>query len=467
MDSSKRTDDVRIEQFWQRYLAMGRRFRVPDRALPWYRRHVQRLIDAHPQKRLRSYSADDLSRWLERLARDPTLPEWRMRQAVDAFRLLFGHLLKLDWSTGFDWDHWLTDGRRLEPTHPTLARSYESIPGDPTATTAAGVLAQRHPEVYRRFVAAVRVPNYSINTERSYLGWINRFLLFHKDTGPFDCAEPEVASFLEHLAIRRKVAAATQAQALNALVFFFARVLEHPLGEIGPVKRPNKPRRIPTVLSPGEVQRLLANLRGMKGLMARLMYGSGLRVMECVRLRVQDLDFDYRQLTVRAGKGNKDRAVPLPDALIEPLQRQLNLRRRLHEEDLSAGVAGVFMPEALARKYPNAEREFRWQYVFPSSQIAKDPRSGLLRRHHVHQSVLQKAIRNAADRSAIEKRVTSHTLRHCFATHLLASGADIRTVQDLLGHADVSTTMIYTHVLGKGGSGVRSPLDALPMGSVT
>ena len=183
--------------------------------------------------------------------------------------------------------------------------------------------------------------------------------------------------------------------------------------------------------------------------------------VECVRLRVQDLDFDYRQLTVRAGKGNKDRAVPLPDSLIESLQRQLAWRRRLHDDDLAAGVAGVFMPEALARKYPNAEREFRWQYVFPSSQVSKDPRSGALRRHHLHQSVLQKAIRDAANRAGISKRVTSHTLRHSFATHLLASGADIRTVQDLLGHADVSTTMIYTHVLGKGGSAARSPLDAL------
>lgn len=461
MDSSSLPAEPRADRFWQRYLSLCRQFRVPNSALPWYRRYIEQMIAAKPDLRLRQYSADDMSRWLEHLAREPFLSDWRRRQAVDAFRLLFGHLLRLPWGADFDWDHWLADGRQLELKHPTVARTFEGAVDLPANVSTSNVLAERHPDLYRRFLAAVRIPNYSINTERSYLGWINRFLRHHRTRLPNDCSEPEVAAFLEHLAVRRKVASATQAQALNALVFFFARVIERPLGELGPVKRPNKPRHIPTVLSPNELRRLFGALDGRKGMMARLMYGSGLRVMECVRLRVQDLDFDYRQLTVRAGKGNKDRAVPLPDSLIESLQRQLAWRRRLHDDDLAAGVAGVFMPEALARKYPNAEREFRWQYVFPSSQVSKDPRSGALRRHHLHQSVLQKAIRDAANRAGISKRVTSHTLRHSFATHLLASGADIRTVQDLLGHADVSTTMIYTHVLGKGGSAARSPLDAL------
>ena len=215
------------------------------------------------------------------------------------------------------------------------------------------------------------------------------------------------------------------------------------------------------VLSPNEITAVFAGVEGMKGLMIRLMYGSGLRVMECVRLRIMDLDFDYKQVTIRFSKGKKDRVVPMPDTLIEQLHAQVRWRQRLHEKDHDARITGVFIPPALARKYPNAENELRWQYLFPSSRVSQDPRSGKIRRHHLHQTVIQKSIRIAANNAGITKRVTSHTLRHSFATHLLASGADIRTVQDLLGHADVSTTMIYTHVLGRGSQGARSPLDTL------
>jgi len=458
MEEDTRLCDPRVARFWQRYLDLARRFRVPDRRLPWYRKHVEALIAAHPGQRLRDIAPDDLNSWLETLARDPSLAHWRLRQCVDALRLLFSHLLKAPWAGEFDWAHWLTDGVRLANDHPTVARSFESSGESPGGRHR---LAQRHPELHRRFVAAVRLSDYSINTEQSYASWINRFLLFHRDTDPGDCGEGEVAAFLEHLAVRRKVAGATQAQALNALVFFFAQVVQRPLGEIGPFKRPTRARRIPVVLSPHEVTQLLDAIDGMKGLMARLMYGSGLRVMECVRLRVQDLDFDYQQVTVRCGKGKKDRVVPMPRALREPLRRQSVWRQGLHERDLAAGVAGAFLPAALARKFPNAERELRWQYLFPSSRVAQDPRSGAVRRHHLHQTVLQRTIRAATQRTGISKRVTSHTLRHSFATHLLSSGADIRTVQELLGHADVSTTMIYTHVLHKGGLGVQSPLDVL------
>jgi len=289
----------------------------------------------------------------------------------------------------------------------------------------------------------------------------NRFLRFHQGLLPNHLSEPEVASFLEHLALKRKVAGATQSQALNALVFFFARVLEKPLGKIGSYKRPTRPRRIPTVLSPVEINSLFTATTGLRGLMGRLMYGTGMRVIECVRLRILDVDFSYKQIVVRASKGKKDRVVPMPDVLIDSLQKQILRVKEQHDADSMAGFGTVFMPTALARKYPNAESELRWQYLFPASRLAQDPRSGIMRRHHIHQSSIQRMIKKAATRAGIIKRVTSHTLRHSFATHLLESGTDIRTVQDLLGHADVSTTMIYTHVVGRGGQGVRSPLDIL------
>ena len=456
MDSSNNTPDPRIEQFWKSYLAVAKRFRVHEHALPWYRKHAQTLIDWRPNLKLRDYSTKDVHDWLTHSARNPKLTEWQMRQRLDAARLLFAYLLKVPWASDFKWDRWLEE-RSQPPAIDPPTKSGDEVP----SITPGNRLGKDHPELYQRFISAIRLPDYSINTERSYLTWINRFLLFHGGTHPHDCAEPEIAAFLEHLALRRKVAASTQGLALNALVFFFGRVLERPLGDIGPFKRPTKPRRLPTVLSPQEISAVCAGIGGMKGLMVRLMYGSGLRVTECVRLRVQDLDFDYRQITIRLSKGKKDRVVPMPDTLTEWLKRQLRWRSHLHEKDREAGIIGVYIPPALARKYPNAESDLGWQYLFPSKQVSQDPRSGKIRRHHIHQSVIQKCVRAAARNTGITKRVTSHTLRHSFATHLIASGTDIRTVQDLLGHADVSTTMIYTHVLGRGGHGVRSPLDTL------
>ena len=233
------------------------------------------------------------------------------------------------------------------------------------------------------------------------------------------------------------------------------------MGEIGPYRRPKKPQRLPTVLSPQEINSLLKQVTGINWLIIHLMYGTGMRVMECVRLRQLDLDFDYRRIIVRASKGMKDRSVPMPEVLVDPLKSQIRAITEQHELDLAAGFGSVFMPDALARKYPNASKELRWQYLFPASRIAQDPRTGELRRHHLHQSAVQKMVKRSAEAAGIQKRVTSHTLRHSFATHLLESGSDIRTVQELLGHADVSTTMIYTHVVGRGGQGTRSPHDRL------
>lgn len=247
---------------------------------------------------------------------------------------------------------------------------------------------------------------------------LNRFLRFHQGLLPSQLSEPSVAAFLEHLALNRKVAGATQSQALNAIVFFFAKVIEKPLGQIGVYKRPSRPRRIPTVLSPNEMNNLFVHLSGLRGLMVNLMYGTGMRVIECVSLRILDLNFDYKQIVVRAGKGNKDRVVPMPDSLANHLQEQILNVKKQHDKDLEHGFGTVFMPTALARKHPNAESELRWQYLFPASRLAQDPRSGVVRRHHIHQSVIQRVVKRAAANAGIVKRVTSHTLRHSFMKYI-------------------------------------------------
>ena len=308
---------------------------------------------------------------------------------------------------------------------------------------------------------AIRVRHYSIRTEEAYLGWVKRFILFHGKRHPRDMGEAEVGAFLTHLAVQGRVAAATQNQALNALVFLYKAVLERPLADIDGVVRAKKPQRLPVVLTPEEVRSVLRHLSGAHWLVACLLYGSGLRLMEAVRLRVKDLDFDHRAILVRDGKGAKDRVVTLPDSLITPLRQHLEHVRLLHDKDLADGLGAVYLPFALERKYPRAPREWHWQYVFPSASRSVDPRSGIERRHHLDESSIQKAVRGAVRKAGVQKPASCHTLRHSFATHLLERGMDIRTVQEQLGHRDVRTTQIYTHVLQRGASAVISPLNAL------
>ncbi len=304
----------------------------------------------------------------------------------------------------------------------------------------------------------IRTRQYSIRTEEFYTHWVKRFILFHDKRHPKELGETGVAEFLTHLAVKRQVSPATQNQALNALVFLYRHVLDRPLGDILGTVRAKRPERLPVILTRTEVRQLFAHLDGPHWLPACLLYGSGLRLMECIRLRVKDLDFDHRAITVRCGKGGKDRVVTLPDPCIEPLKQQLALVSRLHNKDLQDGFGAVWLPHALAHKYPCAATSFGWQYVFPASKRSVDPRSGVTRRHHVDESCLQRAIKLAVRKAGITKPASCHTLRHCFATHLLERGMDIRTVQEQLGHKDVRTTQIYTHVLRRGGNAVVSPL---------
>lgn len=305
----------------------------------------------------------------------------------------------------------------------------------------------------------LRVKNYSYRTEEAYVQWVRRYILFHNKQHPRDLYDDAVVAFLTWLAVERKVSANTQNQALNALAFFYKQVLDRPLGDISAAARAKKPQRLPVVLTRDEVRALLVRLRGNNRLVGALLYGSGLRLMECLRLRVKDIDFDYSCVTVRDGKGGKDRVVTLPQQLHGALQRHLHEVRLLHESDRAQGEGSVWLPSALARKYPNAPREWKWQYVFPASKMSDDPRSTHHGRHHVAKSVFQRAIRQAVRDAHITKPASAHTLRHSFATHALENGLDIRTVQEQLGHASLETTEIYTHVLKRGGRVVRSPLE--------
>ncbi len=315
------------------------------------------------------------------------------------------------------------------------------------------------PKLLDRVRERIRFKHYSIRTEDSYVQWIKRFVIFHGKRHPAEMGAVEVEAFLTHLAVEGNVAASTQNQARSALLFLYKEVLGSELPWLNNVEQAKKPRRLPTVLTEEEVREVLGRLDGVHWLVAALLYGSGLRLMEALRLRVQDIDFKRREILVRNGKGFKDRVTMLPDRLASRLQAHLAGVKLLHEKDLVEGLGEVHLPYALERKYPNAGTSWGWQYVFPSGNRSVDPRTGKTRRHHVDEQTIQRAVKQAVRSAGLVKMATPHTLRHSFATHLLQNGQDIRTVQELLGHEDVQTTMIYTHVLNRGGRGVTSPLD--------
>ncbi|PIE75060.1 MAG: integrase [Deltaproteobacteria bacterium] len=308
----------------------------------------------------------------------------------------------------------------------------------------------------------LRYYHYAYRTEQTYCDWIVRYIkFFDSQKHPKDMGKREIERFLSHLATKEKVAASTQRQALNAIIFLYKRVLDIPVEESIGHTRSKRHQRPPVVMTKSEVQRVIQNMKGTHLTMAKLLYGSGLRLMECIRLRVQDLDFEKNIIYVRAGKGNKDRTTLFPQSIQSELKNQIDLIKRIHEQDLELGYGAVYLPNSLARKYKNASKDFRWQYVFPAKKLSTDPRSRAIRRHHVLESGLQKAVKSAVNRAQITKRVSSHTFRHSFATHLLEDGVNIRVVQELMGHADVKTTEIYTHVMQKNISATVSPLDRL------
>lgn len=317
------------------------------------------------------------------------------------------------------------------------------------------------PRLLDQMREVIRVKHYSLRTEKTYLGWVKHFVRWSGMRHPKDMGAAEIEAFLSMLANQRDVAANTQNQALAALLFLYKQVLGIDLPWLDGITRAKKPARLPVVLSQGEVAAVLGHTKGTSGLVIRLLYGTGMRLMESLRLRVKDIAFDSNIILVRGGKGDKDRVVPLPAILVQPLREQLAKRRQMHDVDLARGMVDVELPHALWKKYPNAPKEWAWQYVFAAADYSTDPRTGVIRRHHIHEKTIQRAMRAAVIAAGITKPASCHTLRHSFATHLLEAGSDIRTVQELLGHSDVSTTMIYTHVVKRGAAGAISPLDRL------
>jgi integron integrase len=455
------------QKFWDKYVDLLVRRGVSRATARWYVMRAEAYLREIPRDKITDHESGDVTAYLEAVMRDGNLLDWQFRQLIHALRCLFSDTLKLSWAASFNWQHWNNLARNLESMRNAVPNEVPQRPTVPESHTAgdkiSGLVQTRHKHavVLNKMTSEIRRRAYSIRTEEAYEQWVVRFLSFYRPERAEDLGASEVGDFLEYLAVKKNVAVSTQNQALSALVFFYAEILKTPLESLKQFTRAKRPSRLPVVLTRSQVGALFACSSGVHGLMMRLMYGTGMRLMECVRLRVKDTDFDYKQITIRDAKGSKDRVVPLPESLMSQLREHLITVRLTHAQDLSNGFGRVYLPSALDRKFPNAPREWGWQYVFPSGQLSVDPRSGATRRHHLHENSLQKAVKRCATEAGIHKKVTSHTLRHSFATHLIESGYDIRTVQELLGHSDVSTTMIYTHVLNRGGKGVRSPLDML------
>ena len=457
-----------VSRFWDKYLSKTAYYKVPEPSRKWYVRRVEAFINAHAGRKLATLAAQDVRDYLDVIGRNERTEDWQFKQSVDALRILFVELVRSSWVEGFDWNiPQPMDSRSLSGKDVGVPDTGSLLGAVKVKVSASGqgVVARcvkQFPELFERFVAEIRVLQYSIHTEQAYVEWIARFIVFSKFKTQSDILPDRIVVFLEYLAVQRNVAVATQNQALNALVFLFKQVLKIEIGPLGDFARASRPKRLPIVLSREEVKILLKGIENnVHRMMAGLLYGAGMRLMECIRLRICDVDFDYKTIVIRDGKGKKDRIVPLPGRLRDALKRQIDDVKLQHEQDLQAGFGEVYLPFALAKKYPNAAKELRWRYVFPSSKLSADPRSGKVMRHHTHENNLQKSIKKSADMAGLSKKVSCHTLRHSFATHLLESGSDIRTVQELLGHSDVATTMIYTHVLNRPGVTVSSPLDSL------
>jgi integron integrase len=452
---------------------------ISPAARDYYVRWAEAWINARGNR-----SADTTSAHFEALGRSAHLADWQLRQAVDAVRILAHEVLALPWAATYDWRGLPNLLRPQEPTDRTLTS--EPAPsgtapnhcggGTPQATwlehlapgSSRGVspheskapAAPEIPNLLETMRAAIRMRGYSLRTEETYLGWAKRFFEFYQTRNPAELEPAAITPFLSHLAVDRNVAPATQNQALNGIVFFYRHVLRIPVGELDQFVHAKHQRRLPLVLNKDETNRVLQHLEGLPLLMARLLYGTGIRLNEMLSLRVKDLDFACRSIHVRFGKGGKDRVTMIPDSLADPLRHQLAHARQLFDQDRAQNLPGVFMPFGLDTKYPNAGKQWPWFWLFPAAGLSTDPRTKIVRRHHEGDHVIQRAMKDAVTAAAITKPATPHTFRHCFATRLLENHYDLRTVQELLGHTHVTTTQIYTHVLNKPGLSVRSPLDS-------
>jgi integron integrase len=475
-------DNLEEHRFWDEYIQKTKSYNIPTKSVRWYVKRVEDFLQAYPGVSFPNHTPENVENYLKRVSRNGRLRDWQFKQLVNSLKILFTDMAQAQWSTQFSWDFWLESATDLPDSHPTVARERAILPSeasnnadkpadlansenDAKNTALVNKVRTLFPRHFERLIVSIRTKQYSIRTEQAYVNWLARYIAFHDMQDPANLDGQSTKEFLEYLVVKRHVSASTQSQALCAVVFFYKQVLETELGDLGNFTHSKKPRRLPVVLTQAEMANLLSKIEHPTyRLMANLLYGCGMRLLECIRLRIFDVDFNYQQIIIRNAKGDKDRVVPLPKRLVNALNEQIAFVRTQHQEDLTAGYGDVYLPYALARKYPNASKEIGWQYLFPSSKLSIDPRSKTTRRHHIYETVLQKQIKKATQEAGLCKRVSSHSLRHSFATHLLEIGYDIRTVQELLGHADVSTTMIYTHVLNKPGVSVLSPLDQLDIG---
>ena len=452
----------REKSFWNNYLAYLSEAEIKPSLYTWYVQHCEAFIRTNKETRLKKHTKSSVSAYLKELISHAQKPAWQKQQAIEALQLLFKSI-HAPLCQEIDWMHWRSSCHDLPRTHdsnyrstyPVVARS--SASESPMSSAQKGLISQTEEQLR----VAFRRNNNSIRTERAYMHWLRYFFNCSRFESLHDINEQTVVSFLEYLAVERKVSAKTQAIALNSISFLFKNVLGREIGDISHFVRAKQREKLPVILNRDEVKQILNQLTGVQYLIVSLLYGAGLRIMESVRLRVQDLDFGYQQIVVRESKGNKERVVPLPVKLGKLLQAHLLEVKAMHEQDLADGYGDVFMPEGLHKKYGKSGKQWVWQYVFPSQKLSVDPRSNIVRRHHINESTIQKCVRNMARKLDIPKRVSCHTFRHSYATHLLERGMDIRTIQSLLGHSDVATTMIYTHLANFAEGKTPSPLDDL------
>jgi integron integrase len=473
---------------------------IPERQHSFYAHWVRQFFNCNPGRSRRALGVNDIARFLQRLRGEPAMETWQLEQASAALILYYerfrgislGDLSFLDAPEDVATESLISDEPGPAPSHPSAGGDWKGAPA-PTvgrwnretepAVPVTSVppprevksitsvpMPQKSPPGERRadmsalreaVLTAFRVERYALKTEKTYWQWIRAFVMHHHGRKPSEMGAAEIHAFLAHLALNAGVAASTQNQALNAIVFLYRKALKKEVGDFSDFPRARRGERLPVVCSREEVQRLVRQVDGVEGLVIRLLYGTGMRIAECLRLRVRDISFDRNEITVRGGKGDKARRAPFPASLRDELRAQLDWRKQLFTKDRKEDRHEVELPDALARKDPSAPYEWRWQYVFPADDFSTDPRSGHVRRHPLDEQRIRRAVKRAAEEAEIASRITPHTLRHCFAAHLLEAGQDIRTVQELLGHSDVKTTMVYAHVLNKGPLGVVSPLDTL------
>ena len=440
----------RVKNFWDAYRDTVRSGGIPEKFADWYVRWGEGFVKFIKGKPLKERNSRDIEEYLRSIAKQRKARPWQVDQARDAIRILYHDFLSIPLPVPANT---VANTPHIDSGEIHRRQTFEDATVDPERFEA------RFGKLISQIRSEIRYRHYAIRTEHSYISWVKRFLWFHKLKPAESLGTSEIKAYLEYLAVVRDISASTQNQALNALVFLYTQVLKTDPGDFSDFVRAKKRPKLPVVLTKKEIRMLFEKLSGVEHLAAGLLYGAGLRLMECIRLRIKDVDLEKHQIIVRNGKGSKDRVTLLPDRFSPALAEQIRYARDIFEKDLKEGSDGVYIWPSLDRKNPGAAKDWIWQYVFPSASLSVDPRSRKVRRHHLHASTIQKAVKRAAKSAGLPKPVSPHTLRHSFATHLLENGYDIRTVQELLGHADVATTMIYTHVLNRPGMAVKSPAD--------